>query len=306
MQKTEQIWLDGKFVPWANATVHVLTHTLHYGLGVFEGIRCYEGANGVSAIFRLREHTDRLFASAHIIGLEIPYTKDEIDAACIETIRRNGLKAGYIRPLVFLGEGEMGLAAVNNSVRVAIVTWPWGSYLGDEGVLNGIRVKTSSFQRFHVNTLMSKGKVVGHYVNSILASVEARRSGYEEALMLDTDGFVAECSGENVFVVQKGTVKTPPLTSVLPGITRDAIMTLLRDQAVPFVQDRFTRDEVYISDEAFLTGTAAEVTPIRELDDRRVGTGKPGPITQQLQAQYRRITRGEEPAYRHWLTPISG
>lgn len=304
MQKTEHIWFDGRFVPWEEARVHVLTHTLHYGLGVFEGVRCYAGADGHSAIFRLREHTERLFASAHIVGIRIPFSQEEINVACIETVRVNRLRECYIRPIVFLGEGEMGLAAVTNPVRVAVIAWPWGSYLGEEGVRNGIRVKTSSFQRFHVNTMMTKGKVVGHYVNSILASIEARRSGYDEALMLDTDGFVAECSGENIFVVRNGVVKTSPLTSVLPGITRDAALTLLRDRGMAPVEDRFTRDEIYIADEAFLTGTAAEVTPIRELDDRQIGNGRPGPITTRLQEDFARVIRGREPKYRHWLAPI--
>lgn len=303
MERTEHIWLDGQFVPWEAATVHVLSHTLHYGLGAFEGVRCYEGATG-SGIFRLREHTDRLFDSAHIVGMDIPFTREEINAACIETVRRNGLKSCYIRPLVFLGDGEMGLGALTNPVRVAVVVWPWGSYLGDEGVRHGIRVKTSSFQRFAVNALMTKAKVVGHYVNSILASREVRRSGYDEALMLDADGFVAECSGENIFIVKNGRVKTSPLTSVLPGITRDTVMTLLEDQGVAWREDRFTRDEVYIADEAFLTGTAAEITPIRELDDRRIGSGQPGPVTTALQAAYAAAVRGETPRYRSWFTPV--
>jgi branched-chain amino acid aminotransferase len=305
MQRSDYIWLDGAFVPWEEARVHVLTHTLHYGLGVFEGVRCYEGVGGRSAIFRLREHTERLFASAHILGLEIPYAPEQINTACLEAVSRNRLKSCYLRPLVFLGEGEMGLAAVQNPVRAAVIAWPWGSYLGDDGVRNGIRVKTSSFQRFPVNALMSKAKAVGHYVNSILAAVEVRRSGYDEALMLDVDGFVAECSGENIFIVKHGRVKTSPLTSVLPGITRDTAMTVLEDRGVPCREERFTRDEVYIADEAFLTGTAAEITPIRELDDRRIGDGKPGPVTRDLQAVYGRVTRGEEPAYRHWLSVIS-
>jgi len=305
MQRTEHIWFDGKFVPWEAATVHVLTHTLHYGLGVFEGIRCYEGATGEPAIFRLREHTARLFDSAHIVGLDIPFSPESIDRACLEAVSRNGLKSCYIRPLVFLGDGEMGLAAVQNPVRVAVVVWPWGSYLGDDGVRNGIRVKTSSFQRFTVNSLMSKAKVVGHYVNSILASVEVRRSGYDEALLLDGDGFVAECSGENIFIIKGGRVKTSPLTSVLPGITRDAAMTILGDQGIECREERFSRDEIYIADEAFLTGTAAEITPIRELDDRRIGSGRPGPVTQALQATYARAVRGQEPRYRDWLTPVS-
>jgi branched-chain amino acid aminotransferase len=304
MQKTEHIWMDGTLVPWDEARVHVLTHTLHYGLGVFEGVRCYECRDGRSAIFRLNEHTARLLASAHIMGIEVPFSFGEINAACVETVRVNRLKACYIRPLVFIGEGEMGLAAIDNPVHVSIVVWPWGSYLGDEGVRNGIRVKTSSFQRFHVNTLMTKAKVVGHYVNSILASVEVRRSGYDEAMLLDPDGFVSECSGENIFIVRQGRVKTPPLTSVLPGITRDTVVQLLRERKIDLVEERFTRDEVYIADEAFLTGTAAEVTPIRELDDRRVGDGRPGGITRELQAEFARITRGEVPGHAEWLTMI--
>ena len=302
MERTEHIWLDGTFVPWESATVHVLTHTLHYGLGVFEGVRCYEGAGG-SGIFRLAEHTERLFASAHIIGLDIPFSQADINAACLEAVRRNKLKSCYLRPLVFLGDGEMGLAAVNR-VRAAVVAWPWGSYLGDAGVRDGIRVKTSSFQRFTVNSLMSKAKVVGHYVNSILASVEVRKAGYDEALLLDTDGFVAECSGENIFIVKNGRVKTSPLTSVLPGITRDTVMTLLEDQGIACREDRFSRDEVYIADEAFLTGTAAEITPIRELDDRRIGDGRPGPVTRAMQSAYAKMVRGEEPRYLKWFTRV--
>lgn len=301
MQKSEFIWLDGELVPWDRAQVHVLTHTLHYGLGVFEGVRCYETTDHRSAVFRLRDHTRRLFQSARILNLTIPFTEDAIDAACLETIRRNKLRECYIRPLVFLGEGEMGLRATSNPVRVTIVVWPWGSYLGDEGVRNGIRVKTSSFQRFHVNTLMTKAKAVGHYVNSILANQEAVRSGYDEALMLDTDGFVAEASGENLFIVRDGIVKTPPLTSVLPGITRATIITLLRERGHTLVEERFTRDEVYIADEAFFTGTAAEVTPVRELDDRPVGTGKPGPVTAAMQEAYFALIRGGDPRHLDWL-----
>jgi len=304
MEKTEQIWFDGQFVPWDEANVHVLTHTLHYGLGVFEGIRCYAGDNGESAIFRLREHTARLFSSAHIVGMKIPFSEDDINAACVETVRVNRLRECYIRPLVFLGEGQMGLAAVTNPVRVAIVAWPWGAYLGEEGIRNGIRVKTSSFQRFHVNTMMTKAKVVGHYVNSILASIEVRNAGYDEALMLDTDGFVSECSGENVFMVRDGRVKTPSLTSVLPGITRDAVMTLLREQGLELEEQRFSRDELYIADEAFMTGTAAEVTPMREFDDRRIGDGKPGPVTVRVQQDFASVIKGRDPKYKHWLTPV--
>jgi branched-chain amino acid aminotransferase len=301
VQKSDVIWFDGEFVPWEKAQVHVLTHTLHYGLGVFEGIRCYAMNDGRSAVFRLRDHTRRLFASARILSMTIPFDEQAIDDACLESIRRNKLRECYIRPIVFLGEGEMGLHATTNPVRVAIAVWPWGSYLGDEGVRNGIRVKTSSFQRFHVNTLMTKAKAVGHYVNSILANQEVRRVGYDEALMLDTDGFVAEASGENVFIVRDGIVKTPPLGSVLPGITRATLMTLLRERGHTVVEERFTRDEVYIADEAFFTGTAAEVTPVRELDDRPIGTGKPGPVTASMKEAYFALIRGGDARHRDWL-----
>lgn len=305
MEKSEQIWLDGQFVQWDAAQVHVLTHTLHYGLGVFEGIRCYEGGNNTSAIFRLPEHIARLFDGAHILGLQIPFSREQIVQACVDTVRVNRLRSCYLRPLVFLGEGEMGLAAVHNPVRVAVVAWRWGAYLGDDGIRNGIRLKTSSFQRFHVNTLMTKAKAVGHYVNSILAAIEARRLGYEEALMLDTDGYVAECSGENIFLVRKGVVKTPPIGSVLAGITRDTVIAVLADRGVTLREERFTRDELYIADEVFMTGTAAEVTPVREVDDRRVGTGRPGEITQVLQRTFSAATTGADARYRHWLTPVS-
>jgi len=304
VEKSELIWLDGEFVPWERAQVHVLTHTLHYGLGVFEGVRCYETSDKRSAIFRLRDHTRRLFSSAKILGMTIPFDEVAIDAACLEAVRRNQLRACYIRPLVFLGEGEMGLHATTNPVRVAIAVWPWGSYLGDAGIKNGIRVKTSSFQRFHVNTMMTKAKAVGHYVNSILANQEVRRSGYDEALLLDTDGFVAEASGENLFIVRDGTVKTPPLTSVLPGITRATLITLLRERGHTVVEERFTRDEVYIADEAFFTGTAAEVTPVRELDDRAIGSGKPGPLTVEMQKAYFALIRGEDTRHLDWLSFI--
>lgn len=304
MQQTDHIWFDGQLVPWEAAQVHVLTHTLHYGLGVFEGIRCYEGRGGQPAIFRLREHIDRLFGSAHILGLAIPFSRDQIVAACIETVRANRLRSCYIRPIVFLGAGEMGLAAVHNPVRVAIIVWSWGAYLGEEGLRNGVRLKTSSFQRMHVNTFMTKAKAVGHYVNSILASVEAKRAGYDEAMMLDTEGFVSECSGENLFIVRGGHVKTTPPTSILPGITRDAVLTVLRARGIAATEERFTRDEAYLADEVFMTGTAAEVTPVREIDDRAVGSGHPGAITQELQRRIAAIVRGEDPQYQHWLTPV--
>jgi branched-chain amino acid aminotransferase len=301
VEKSSWIWLDGAFVPWGEANVHVLTHTLHYGLGVFEGIRCYRSDDGRSAVFRLREHNRRLYESAHILGLTIPYDVKELDAACVETVRRNGLEECYIRPLVFLGDGEMGLAA-DNPVRVAIAAWRWGAYLGDDGQSKGIRAKTSSFHRFHSNTLMSKAKTVGNYVNSILASHEARTGGYQEALMLDTQGFVAEGSGENIFIVRDGVVRTPGGHSILPGITRESVIQLLRDQGVDVREERMTRDEIYIADEAFLTGTAVEITPVRELDDRKIGKGTPGPITAGLQKAFFDVVRGRNDRHRNWLT----
>lgn len=304
MQKSEQIWFDGQLVPWEAAQVHVLTHTLHYGLGVFEGIRCYEGRDGHAAIFRLSEHVDRLFGSAHILGMTIPFSREQILQACVDTVRVNKLRSCYIRPIVFLGAGEMGLAAVHNPVRVAVIVWSWGAYLGDEGVTKGVRIKTSSFQRIHVNTFMTKSKAIGNYINSILASVEVRRAGYDEAMLLDTEGFVAECSGENMFIVRGNKVKTTPLTSILGGITRDAVLTILQAEGVAAVEERFTRDEAYVADESFMTGTAAEVTPVREIDDRQIGAGRPGPVTQKLQQRFHAITRGEDAAYRHWLTPV--
>jgi branched-chain amino acid aminotransferase len=290
-------------VPWGEANVHVLTHTLHYGLGVFEGIRCYRGDDGRSAVFRLREHNRRLFESAHILGLTIPFGERELDEACLETVRRNQLDECYIRPLVYLGAGEMGLAA-ENPVRVAIAAWRWGAYLGAEGQTQGIRAKTSSFHRFHSNTLMSKAKTVGNYVNSILASHEARSGGFQEALMLDTEGFVAEGSGENIFIVRDGIVKTPGGHSILPGITRDTVIQLLRDEGIDVREERMTRDEIYIADETFMTGTAVEITPVRELDGRAIGRETPGPVTARLQKGYFELVRGKNERHRDWLAYV--
>jgi len=303
VEKGKFIWMNGTMVPWDDAKVHVLTHTLHYGVGAFEGIRCYECADGRSAVFRLREHLVRLVQSCTILDIQSPYGVDDLVEGCLETIRANELKACYIRPLVYVADGEMGLgSAVVNPIHVSIAVWPWGSYLGDEGLANGIRVRTSSFQRMHVNTFMTKAKAVGHYVNSILASNEARRGGYDEALMLDVDGYAAEGCGENLFIVRDGRVKTPPIATVLEGITRASAIELLRADGVTVTEERFTRDEIYIADEAFLTGTAAEVTPMRSLDDRTVGSGGPGPVTKRLQAAYFETIRGQRPQYSRWLT----
>ncbi len=300
VKKVEKIWLDGKMVDWDDANVHVLTHTLHYGLGVFEGIRCYERSDGKSVIFRLEEHIDRLYDSAHILLMEIPFSKAEIIEACKEIFRVNKLKHGYLRPLVFVGDGVMGLSATSNPIRVAIIAWEWGTYLGDEGVKNGIRAKVSSFTRHHVNITMTKSKAVGNYINSILAKREAMLAGYEETVMLDANGLVSECSGENIFVVRKGVIKTPRTTSALEGITRDAVMRLLSDQGYQVMETDLTRDELYVSDEIFLTGTAAEITPIRELDHRKIGSGKPGPITQKVQSLFKEITCGVNSKYPEW------
>jgi branched-chain amino acid aminotransferase len=299
--RTDKIWIDGAMVPYDEANVHVLTHSLHYGLAVFEGMRCYKSDNGRSAIFRAHEHIRRLFDSAHIVEMKIPFGHEEIVKACADVVRANKLAECYLRPLAFLGEGEMGLAARGNKVRVAIAAWPWGAYLGEEGAKRGVRLKTSSFVRFHHNSLMPNAKASGHYVNSILAGYEARRNGYDEALLLDVMGYVAEGSGENFFIARDGVVRTPPLTSALPGITRDAVMKILADLNVRVVEQHFPRDAVYIADEAFMTGTAAEVTPVRELDDRQIGSGAPGPITLKVQEIFRNALHGRDQRYTDWL-----
>lgn len=295
--------MDGRLVDWDKAYVHVLTHTLHYGLGVFEGIRCYKTAKG-SAIFRLDEHIDRLFHSAHIFMMNIPFSKKEIRNAVISTIKANRLKECYIRPLVYIGYGDMGLYSKNNPVNVAIAVWPWGAYLGDKGIKHGIRIKVSSFIRHHVNTDMTRGKVCGYYVNSQIAKYEAKACGYDEALLLDTEGYVSEGTGENIFIVRKNMIKTTPLTSILEGITRDSIIRIARDLKLPVQEERFTRDELYIADEAFFTGTAAEVTPIREVDGRKIGSGSPGIITKRIQALFFDTVKGKKKRYESWLTRI--
>jgi len=302
IQKSEKIWLDGDFVNWDDANIHILTHTLHYGLGVFEGVRCYLCDDGSSAVFRLKEHVDRLFDSAHIAEISIPFLREQITHAILDTLKVNKQKEGYIRPLVFIGDGAMGVHPHDNPVRVAIITWPWGAYLGAEGLTNGIRVKISSFTRHHVNIMMTKAKICGNYVNSILAKKEVTTEGYDEAILLDPEGYVCEATGENIFIVKNGILKTPPLTSILPGITRDAVITLAKDMGIIVVEERFSRDELYISDETFFTGTAAEVTPIREVDNRVIGKGRPGPITQKIQQVFFDIVRGNNERYKHWLT----
>ena len=300
----ETIWMDGEFVPWDEARVHVLTHTLHYGLGVFEGIRCYAGANGSGAVFRLPEHIDRLYASAHINMMDVPFPREQVVEACLETLRRNHLNEGYIRPLVYISDGAMGLNPADNPIRVAVIAWSWGAYLGEEGMERGIRAKVSTFSRHYVNSKMTNGKTCGDYVNSILAKREALLDGYDEAIMLDTQGHVSEATGENIFVVKNNVVKTPPLPTVLDGITRASVMEVARDEGIEVIESPMTRDDLYIADEVFLTGTAAEVTPIREIDHRQVGEGRRGPIAKRLQEAYFRAVKGEAPKYKSWLTHL--
>jgi branched-chain amino acid aminotransferase len=298
------IWYDGKLVPWRNATTHVLTHTLHYGMGVFEGVRAYKAASG-TAVFRLREHTDRLFRSAHINGMTLPYDKPTLLEAQKEVVRANQLEACYIRPIAFYGSEAMGISAKGVAVHVAIAAWPWGAYLGAEALERGIRVKTSSYARHHVNVTMCRAKSVGTYMNSILAHQEVAQDGYDEALLLDVDGFVAEGSGENIFLVRNGTLYEPELTSALEGITRDSVIRIAQDYGMPVVAKRITRDEVYCADEAFFTGTAAEVTPIRELDRVELGSGSRGPITEKIQSAFFDIVNGRNPKYAEWLTAVA-
>jgi branched-chain amino acid aminotransferase len=297
------IWYDGKLVPWRDATTHVLTHSLHYGLAVFEGVRAYKTVDG-TAIFRLAEHTQRLFNSGRIYLMEIPYEKEQLMAAQREVVRANKLESCYLRPIAFYGSEKMGVSPKGAKVHVAIAGWPWGAYLGADALEKGIRVKTSSFARHHINVTLARAKFSGTYANSILANQEATMDGYDEALLLDVDGFVAEGSGENLFVVKNGKLYEPELTSALVGITRDSLITLANEIGIDVHPKRMTRDDVYIADEAFFTGTAAEVTPIRELDNRPIGNGECGPITKKLQSLFFDVVNGRNPKYKSWLTPV--
>ncbi|HWV08188.1 MAG TPA: branched-chain amino acid transaminase [Pseudomonas sp.] len=297
------IWYDGELVPWRNATTHVLTHTLHYGMGVFEGVRAYNTPEG-TAIFRLEAHTDRLFDSAHIMGMKIPFTKDEINEATRAAVRENNLESAYIRPMAFYGSEAMGLRASGLKVQVIVAAWHWGAYMGDEALKVGIKVRTSSFTRHHVNISMTRAKANGNYINSMLALQEAISGGADEAMLLDPEGYVAEGSGENIFLVKNGVVYTPEVTSCLNGITRNTILTLAEELGIPVVEKRITRDEVYIADEAFFTGTAAEVTPIREVDGRQIGEGRRGPVTEKLQTAYFDLVTGKTSAHAEWRTLV--
>ncbi|MBT4553705.1 MAG: branched-chain amino acid transaminase [Candidatus Thioglobus sp.] len=294
------IWMDGEWVEWRDAKIHVLTHTLHYGMGAFEGVRAYETDDG-PAIFKLEEHTNRWFDSAHILGMKMPFDKDTLNQVQREVVAKNNLKSAYLRPMCFYGSEGMGLRADNLKVHVMIAAWEWGAYLGEDNMNNGIRIRTSSFTRHHVNIAMTKAKANGNYINSMMALQEALTDGYDEALLLDVDGFVAEGSGENIFIIRDGVIYTPDLTSALAGITRDTIFTLANDLGYKVVEKRITRDEVYCADEAFFTGTAAEVAPIRELDNRTIGQGNRGPITEQLQSLYFDCVYGRNNKYKDWI-----
>ena len=298
------IWLDGELVPWRDAQTHVLTHTLHYGMGVFEGVRAYKTESAGTAIFRLADHTERLFRSAHILGMKMPYDRETLNEAQKAVVRENNLDSAYIRPMCFYGSEGMGLRADNLQVHCMAAAWAWGAYLGEDNMKNGIRVRVSSFTRHHVNITMCRAKANGNYMNSMLALKEALDTGYDEALLLDNQGFVMEGSGENIFLVSDGTLYTPDLTSALDGITRRTVIGLARELGIPVVEKRITRDEVYIADEAFFTGTAAEVTPIREVDGRSIGKGSRGPITERLQGLYFDLVHGRREANPQWLTAV--
>ena len=298
-----KIWMDGQLVDWRDAKIHVLTHTLHYGCGAFEGVRAYNTVNG-TAIFRLQEHTERLFNSAKILRMKIPFTQEQVNEAQKEVVRANGLESCYIRPLVWIGDQKLGVSPKGNTIHLMVAAWAWGAYLGEEGMKRGIRVKTSSYTRHHVNITMTQAKAVSNYSNSILANMEATDDGYDEALLLDSAGFVSEGAGENVFIIKNGKIYTPDLASCLDGITRDAVLTMARDSGIEVIEKRITRDEVYCADEAFFTGTAAEITPIRELDNRQIGIGSRGPVTEKLQTLFFDVVGGKSDKYRHWLTKV--
>ena len=298
-----KIWMDGKLTDWRSATIHVLTHSLHYGMSVFEGVRAYKTDKG-TVIFRLAEHTKRLLNSAKIFQMNVPYDMDTLMEAQKQVVRANDLESCYIRPIIWIGSEALGISARNNTIHTAIAAWTWGAYLGEDGIRRGIRVKISSFSRHHVNVSLVRAKASGYYINSILANQEATADGYDEAMLLDTEGFVSEGSGENVFIVKNGKLYTPDLASCLDGITRDSVITLAKDAGIEVIEKRITRDEVYCADEVFFSGTAAEITPIREVDNRQIGNGSRGPVTEKLQTLFFDVVSGKNPRYAHWLSPV--
>jgi branched-chain amino acid aminotransferase len=305
VDKVKKIWLDGQLIDWDAANVHVMTHSLHYGLAAFEGIRAYQRADGGTYVFRLHEHIDRLFDSCKMCLLKPEYTREQVIRVCGELLRANGMTEGYLRPMVYVGEGAMGIYAPNNPVRTAVIAWKWGAYLGEEALKNGIRAKISSFARHHINVSLAKAKMTGQYTNSVLAKREAKLGGYDEAILLDSNGYVSEGSGENIFVVRKGVITTPDLScSILEGITRDTVITLAREMGMTVVEGRLTRDQLWLADEVFFTGTAAEVTPVREVDNRTVGDGTVGPLTKRIQQRFFEVVRGSDTSHPEWLTKV--
>lgn len=305
VEKLQKVWLDGELVAWDDANVHILTHSLHYGVGAFEGIRAYKRADGKTYVFRLKEHIDRLYDSARLTLLSPRVTKEQMTEACLEILRQNGLAEGYLRPMFFMGEGAMGIYAPDNPTRAAVIAWKWGAYLGEEALKRGIRAKISSFARHHINVSLAKAKMTGQYANSVLAKREAKFGGYDEAILLDVNGFVSEGTGENIFVVKKGVLHTPDLSSsILEGITRDTAMTIARELGIPVHECKITRDQLWLADEVFFTGTAAEITPVREVDNRAIGDGTVGPITKRIQERFFEIVRGADSSHDEWLTKI--
>jgi branched-chain amino acid aminotransferase len=305
VDKVKKIWLDGQLIDWDAANVHIMTHSLHYGLAAFEGIRAYQRADGGTYVFRLHEHIDRLFDSCKMCLLKPEYTREQVIRVCGELLRANGMTEGYLRPMVYVGEGAMGIYAPNNPVRTAVIAWKWGAYLGEEALKNGIRAKISSFARHHINVSLAKAKMTGQYTNSVLAKREAKLGGYDEAILLDSSGYVSEGSGENIFVVRKGVITTPDLScSILEGITRDTVITLARELGMTVVEGRLTRDQLWLADEVFFTGTAAEVTPVREVDNRTVGDGTVGPLTKRIQQRFFEVVRGSDTSHPEWLTKV--
>lgn len=305
VEKLQKVWVDGELVPWDDAKVHLLTHSLHYGVGAFEGIRCYKRADGKSYIFRLREHVDRLFDTCKMVLIQPKFNREQISRACSDVLKANSLEEGYLRPVIFMGEGAMGIYAPNNPIRATVIAWKWGAYLGEEALKSGIRCKISSFARHHINISLAKAKMMGQYTNSVLAKREAKLGGYDEAILLDANGFVSEGSGENIFLVKKGKLLTPDLSSsILEGITRETVITLAREMGLTVEEGRVTRDQLWLADEVFFTGTAAEITPVREVDNRTIGEGVVGPITKKLQAKFFDIVRGSDNSHPEWLTAL--
>jgi branched-chain amino acid aminotransferase len=305
VDKQKKIWLDGEFIDWDEAKVHVLTHSLHYGLAAFDGMRAYQRSDGGTYVFRLREHVDRLFNTCKMCMLQPKFTREQVEQVCVETLRVNNMVDGYLRPMVFIGEGAMGIYVPQNPVLTAVIAWRWGAYLGEEALKNGIRAKIGSFARHHINVSLSKAKMNGQYTNSVLAKREAKLGGYDEAILLDANGYVSEGSGENIFIVRKGVLYTPDLScSILEGVTRDTVITLAREMGITVEEVRLTRDQLWLADEVFLTGTAAEITPVREVDNRTIGQGTVGPITKRIQARFFDVVRGSDASHPEWLTRV--